>query len=180
MVEGVRTSTRKYFNNGLFILRSLIQFLPIQTRMAVEDAAKLQYLHHTCLLRSFTCYFHTWINMHPHQHSHIHPPNDPRMHFKRTQTHSVWTYSCGQRHTPLPFAMISRTLSQHLLDLWWLYGLRYYCLPSSLLPLFLLMVSSAGLSLMHHGVINHTTGSSSAFKVSAGLQHEAKTICPFL
>lgn len=87
---------------------------------------------------------------------------------------------CTQRGTLLsPPLLISRTLSQHLLELWWLYSHRYCCLP--LLRLFLLsLVSSALLSLLRHSVINHTTGSGPASSAQSWIEKDqTKMICSF-
>lgn len=68
---------------------------------------------------------------HLNQHAFTHPSTQWSSHALPIRRGTCWLMDAHKRHPPLPSTVISRTLSQHLLELWWLYGLCYYCLPSS-------------------------------------------------
>lgn len=124
------------------------------------------------------------------QRSHINPRINSKAYvvfyialFAHVSSHRLpWTHK--EALSPL-LPLISRTFSQHLLGIWWLYSRGYCCLPSLHLIFHhhhLHPVSSAGLSLLYHCVINYTTGSGppSNFQLwleKAGFQVQAKAIC---
>lgn len=91
------------------------------------------------------------------------------------KAHRMWTalyahmtHPQSVMDTPLSSTVVSRTLSQHLLELWWFYS--HSSCPH---------VPSACLSLLYHGLINHATGTPrnptfSSEKV--GFQLQARTV----
>lgn len=129
-------------------------------------------------------------HVHAHQASHIHPRNDPCVYSNAHGRMLSYKYAHVSTHRGALLCLPPWSQG-HSVNIYWSFdgftatvitASLPSCFPPFHLLLFLLLLeSSAGLSLLYHGVINHAIGSGTASNFQhwlkrAGLQLQAKTI----